>query len=284
MEDKLLHKLSSTLEFMSRAEGRIARIILSDPKRFTQYTLGELAESSGVSQGSIINFSKKYSGGGFPELKLAVAASISSEKKHIFTAVETSDSMKTVLRKTSDGLCKGLDNTVALNASRDLDAACSIIKNARKIEIYGIFRSAVVATDMYYQLIQLGLHANFVSDVLTCAVSASLLDVDSAVIAISSSGQTRDVIDAVKLAKANGAPIVAITAHKDSPLAALADVVLVACPSGDVLSEHANQVRISQLAIVDAIISELRSGIDADGRERYFKVGEILEMHNVKDS
>jgi hypothetical protein len=50
-----------------------------------------------------------------------------------------------------------------------------------------------------------------------------------------------------------------------------------------VISEHANQVRISQLAIVDAIVSELRSRSDADGRERYFKVSEILGMHNVKD-
>ena len=191
--------------------------------------------------------------------------------------------MKTVLRKTSEGICKGLDNTVSLNSSDELEKACSIIMSAKKIEIYGIFRSAVVATDMYYQLIQLGFNANFVSDVLTCAVSASLLSGDCAVVAISSSGQTRDVIDAVKLAKQNGAPIVAVTAHKDSPLASLADVVLIACPAGDVLSEHANQVRISQLAIVDAIVSEMRSKADADGRERYFKVGEILGMHNVKD-
>ena len=283
MENKLLHKLSSTVEFMSSAEGKIARIILSDPERFTKYTLGELSLAAGVSQGSIINFAKKHSGGGFPELKIAVASAIYAERERPFSLVESNDSMKTVLRKTSDGICKGLRNTVELNGSDSLKQACNLILGAKKVEIYGIFRSAVVATDMYYQLIQIGLQANFVSDVLTCAVSASMLDSDSAVVAISSSGQTRDVLDAVKLAKENGVPIVAITAHADSPLASLADVTLVACPAGNVLSEHANQVRASQLAIVDSIVSEIRSTVDSKGKGMYSRVSEILSMHNVRD-
>ena len=283
MESKILHKLSSMMEFMSLTEGKIARIILSDPERFTRYTMGELSQAAGVSQGSIINFSKKFSGGGFPDLKLSVATALSREKEQPFSLIESNDSMKAVLRKTADGICQGLKNTVALNSTEALERACSLMLGARKIEIYGIFRSAVVATDMYYQLIQLGLHANFVGDVLTCAVSASLLGSDSVVVAISSSGQTRDVIDAVRLAKENNVPIVAITAHSDSPLASLADVVLNACPAGNSLSEHANQVRASQLAIVDSIVSVLRSRIDSDGNGRYFKVSEILGLHNVKD-
>ena len=283
MENKLLHRLSSTVEFMSSAESKIARIILADPERFTKYTLGELSRESGVSQGSIINFAKKYVGGGFPDLKLAVATALAKEKEQPFSVVESNDSMRTVLRKTSDGITQALRNTVALNESTSMSCACELILGAKKVEIYGIFRSAVVATDMYYQLIQLGIQSNFVSDVLTCAVSASQLDSDSVAVAISSSGQTRDVIDAVKLAKANGVPIVAITAHTDSPLAALADVVLVACPAGNALSEHANQVRVSQLAIVDAMVSEIRSRLDSDGAGRYFKVSQILGMHSVRD-
>ena len=283
MEKKLLHRLRSTVEFMSTAERKIARVILADPERFTKYSLGELARISGVAQGSIINFSKKYSGGGFPDLKLAVAKALTQEGERPFSTVENRDSMKTVLQKTTDGICQGLKNTVALNDAESLEAACRLILNAKKIEIYGVFRSAVVATDLYYQLIQLGLPANFVSDVLTCAVSASFLDENSLVVAISSSGQTRDVIDAVKLARANGVPVVAITAHKESPLASLADIVLLACPAGNALSENANQVRVSQLAIVDAIVSELRNLTDSDGKRRYFTINEILGMHNVKD-
>ena len=281
--EKLLHKLRSTAEFMSSAELKIAKVILADPERFTKYSLAELARISGVSQGSIINFSKKHAGGGFPDLKLAVARALADDTERPFSTVESSDSMKTVLRKTSEGICQGLRNTVALNDAESLNLACQMIMCAKKIEIYGIFRSAVVATDMYYQLIQLGLPVNFVSDVLTCAVSASLLDEESLVVAISSSGQTRDVIDAVKLARGPGARVVAITAHKESPLATLADVTLLACPAGNALSESSNQVRISQLSIVDSLVSQIRNMTDSDGKNRYFRINAILGMHNVKD-
>ena len=282
MEKKLLHRLRSTLEFMSSAERKIARVILADPERFTKYSLGELARISDVAQGSIINFSKKYCGGGFTDLKLAVAKTIAEEGETPFSTSEGSDSIGAILGNTVTDISLGLENTVALNGELELSRAVDMLLHAKKIEIYGIFRSAVVATDMYYQLIQLGLSANFVSDVLTCAMSASMLDEDSLVVAVSSSGQTQDVIDAVRLAKANGAPILAITAHKESPLARLADVTLIASPSGNSVSTHATEIRASQLAIVDTLCTALRERTEGSDR-RYAKMNEILHSHNVKD-
>ncbi len=282
MENKLLHRLRSTLEFMSTAERKIARVILSDPEKFTKYSLGELARVSGVAQGSIINFSKKYCGGGFPDLKMAVARAIAEQGEIPFGATDDSETVSAILGNTVADIDLALENTVALNGENELSRAVEMLLSAKKIEIYGIFRSAVVATDMYYQLIQLGLPANFVSDVLTCAMSASMLDENSLVVAVSSSGQTQDVIDAVKLAKANGAPILAITAHRESPLARLADVTLIAAPGGSSFSTHATEIRASQLAIVDTLCISLRKKIEGSA-ERYAKMSEILRSHNVKD-
>lgn len=282
MNQKLLHRLRSTLEFMSSAERKIARIILADPEKFIKYSLGELSHIAGVAQGSIINFSKKYSGGGFPNLKMAVAKAVVERGKTPFSPAESADSVSAILSNTVSDISIALENTVALNSEDTLSRAVEMLLAAKKIEIYGIFRSAVVATDIYYQLIQLGLSANFVSDVLTCAMSASMLDENSLAVAISGSGQTQDVIDAVKLAKANGAPILAVTAHRESPLSQLADVTLVAAPSGNSVSTHATEIRASQLAIVDTLCISLRKKIEGSA-ERYTKMSEILRSHNVKD-
>lgn len=282
MEKKLLQRLRSSVEFMSSAERKIAKVILADPERFTKYSLSELARTSGVAQGSIINFSKKYCGGGFPDLKMAVTKAIAEQGEVPFSTTDETDTMSAILNNTAEYISLALKNTAALNGENELQRAVEMLLSAKKIEIYGIFRSAVVATDMYYQLIQLGLSANFVSDVLTCAMSASMLDGDSLAVAVSSSGQTKDVIDAVRLAKANGAPILAITAHRESPLAQLADVTLIASPSGNSVSGHATEIRASQLSLVDTICSALRDKI-SDGDGRYEKMSEILRSHNVKD-
>ena len=282
MERNLLRELKSDLEFMSDVERRIANAILSDPKTFISHSLTNLSKDTGVSQGSVINFANKYVGGGFTSLKLEIASCL-SEREQPFSVVKASDSLKDIFRKTSHDAYDALKNTASVNTDETLHRVAERILQAKKVEIYGVFRSAAVATDFYYQLLQLGVPATFVSDVLTCAVSASMLGEGSLVVAISASGQTQDVIDAVRLAKANGVPIVSITAHKSSPLSKLSDDVLISAPSGNSLSTSATEIRLSQLVITDALCSYLQSRLDADGQKGYFKMNEILKSHNVRD-
>ena len=283
MKKTFLRELRAELDFMSTVEKRIAEVILSDPKGVISYNLSELSEKASVSQGSIINFAGKFSGGGFPTLKMKVAAAIADEDEKPFSNVSGSDTMTDIYTKTADNVYDALKNTAVMNDTDTLEEVCQMILSAKKVEIYGVFRSAVVATDFYYQLLPLGIPASFVSDVLTCAVSASMLGGDSLVIAVSSSGQTQDVIDAVRLAKANGVPVVAITSNRGSPLAGLSDKVLIAAPSGNSLSTSPPEIRMSQLALTDAICSYIRSKLDSDGNKTYFKMNEILSSHNVRD-
>ena len=283
MESKLLRELQSNIEYMSTVERKIAEKILSDPKKATLSSLAELADAADVSQGSIVNFANKFCGSGFSAMKLEIAASLTQSTSQPFSSIDCGDSLDKILQKTTQSIGHALENTSAINDSETLTSAAEMILKAKKVEIYGVFRSAVVATDLYYQVIQLGVPATFVSDVLTCALSASMLDEDSLVVAISGSGETQDVIDAVKLAKENNVSVICITAHKNSHLAKLSDVVLVAAPSGIALSANDNEIRLSQLAITDAICSYIRMKLDNDAKKRYFKFKSILGMHNVRD-
>ena len=279
--NKLLEQLKSNIEYFSNTEEKIAKIILDDPKKFTEYTLGELSEVADVSQGSIVNFAKKFSGGGFPLLKMKVAASFAAQDKK-FSIVELSDGVSDVLKKTCYGINEALEHTVAFNDEEVLLAAAELILKANKIEIYGIYRSAALATDLYYQLLEIGVQASFVSDVLTCATSALMLGEKDLVIAISSSGQTKDVIDAVKIAKEKGVSAICLTGNRNSPLAKLSDVVLVAAASGNSVFSNAKEIRFSQLAVLDALCSFVAGKID-DEEKRYSIVNKILNSHSVKD-
>lgn len=275
MENKIIRELKSNLDYMSGVERKIADLILSDAKKFTAYSLNELSALVGVSQGSVINFANKYAGGGFPALKLAVAACVSTEKE------QSANKDTKTLKSFTGRACTALNNTAALNNEEQLGVVAKKILKAKKVEIYGVYRSAVVATDFYYQLLQMGIPANFVSDVLTCAVSASLLDKNSLVIAISSSGETKDVIDAVKLAKGNGVPVVCITGNKNSPLAKLSDDVLVAAPSGEQVYDNNTEIRLSQLLLTDALCEYIVKSSKERG-ESFKLMYKILNSHSVE--
>ncbi|MBE6672752.1 MAG: MurR/RpiR family transcriptional regulator [Ruminococcaceae bacterium] len=283
MEDRILEQLKANNSFLSPVERMISDTILADPMRFTRYSLGELAEKIGVSQGSIINFSHKFADGGFPTLKLRVAACLSDYKEQTFHVAERSDGVGTVLVKNNENLMTALRNIEAVNNEETLLSVVNRILGAKKVEIYGVYRSALVATDFCYQLLQLGVSASVVSDVFTCAVSASMLTADSLVIAVSASGQTKDILDAVKLAKGNGVPVVCLTGNPHSPLVKLSDDVLIATCAGNSLSSQLSEMRISQLALTDAICAYLQNILDENGKKYFFKLDTILNSHNVYD-
>ena len=283
MNKNVLQNIKISFESMSQVERKIASEMISDPKKFTTYSLSELSEIAQVSQGSIINFANKYGSGGFPALKLEIAASIAQEQNKMFSKATAGESLIESLRDTAGNISDALTNTIEANSEESLKKAAEMILNAKKVEIYGVFRSAAVATDFYYQLLQIGIPATFVGDVLTCAISASMLNSESIVVAISSLGQTQEVVNAVEVAKKNGVPIISITSNINSPLASLSDVTLNSSPSGNSLTAKNSEIRISQLAITDAICAYLRDKIDSDGHNSYFKMKELLKLLNIKD-
>lgn len=282
MENKILKKLKTNFEFMSKVEKKITEVILENPERFIEYSLTKISEKAEVAQGSVINFAHKYANGGFPALKMQIAACLVDGQYQTFNCVDQPDGFKEIVDKTNENIVTALQNTAALNNEMTLKKVADKILSVKKVEIYGIFRSAVVATDFYYQLLQLGIKVSFVADVLTCAVSASMLDSNCLFFAISGTGQTKDVIDAVKIARNNGVFVVSLTSFKDSTLARLSDEVIIASPSGNSIGNSSTEVRFSQLAITDALCFYIRNKIDKSGGH-YFKMNDILNLHHVND-
>ena len=283
MKENILEEIRSNMSFLRKAEQKIANVILFDPQSFVSLSIGDLSEKAKVSHGSIINFSNKFAAGGFPILKMRVAASLSDYRKPPFSAVDQKDGVKDVMKKNMNDYSAALKSTLSLNDEPTLSRVADRILHAKKVEIYGVYRSAVVATDFYYQLLMLGIPVSFVGDALSCAISASMLEADCLFIAVSSSGKTKDVLDAVKAAKANGVSVVALTSGTESPLAKLSDEVLVAASSGNTLSGGDNEVRLSQLSLIDALCAYLINRVSDDGEKRFLGLRRILELHSVND-
>lgn len=282
MQD-VFKEIKGAYEYLSRVEKALANIILESPEKFINCSMARLSEELGISQGSINNFSKKFSSGGFSALKLKVAQSLPVLKKESFTAVSFGESAKSAMETRIKDTLAAFENTLSLNSEESLKSAAEKIMNAKKIDIYGIFGSAIVAKDLCLRLIQLSIPATYVDDVLMCAVSASMLQEGSLVIAVSCSGATKDIIDAVKIAKKNGVSTLAITAGSFSPLSKLCDNTLMSAPSGKSVSDRADEVRLSQLLIVDTLCSYIRSRQQDLGEKHYYKLSDILNLHSIDD-
>lgn len=276
-------QLKMDYEYLTRVERSIADLILSNPTRFISCSMAELSQVAEVSQGSINNFAKKYSSGGFAALKLRVAGCIPEYEDRPFTVVDKACGVKGVMELKVQGAAAAFRNAWEVNDETVLKRTADRIMAASKVELYGVFQSAIVAKDFCYALIQLGIPAAFVEDSLMSAVSASMLDRSALVIAVSSTGQTKEVIDTVAIAKSNGVPVVCLTSNKSSRLAQMADEVLLATSSGMSISDRADEIRMTELLLVDTLCSYIRSVIDTEGKKHYYKLKDIISSHSIKD-
>ena len=283
MKNNIFSELNSAYNFLTKSEKKIANFLLSNPDKFITLSTARLAEEVNVSQGSINNFSKKFSSGGFSSLKLKIASCLSKNSNTPFTILDNSSTVKDALEMKLKENSAAFRNTLEINDEKTLSDVVDKILKAKKIEIYGVFHSGIAAKDFCFQLIQLGFPATFIEDTLLCAVSASMLDSDSLVIAVSSTGKTKEILDAAEIAKARNVPIVSITCNKFSPLAKLSDSVLLTASSGIALSEQANEIRLSQLFITDAICSYIRTVSEKSTKETYYKLQKIISSHSITD-
>ena len=204
-------------------------------------------------------------------------------KESSFDVASAGDSIRDVMSLSMEHLNRAFRLTRDINSEETLRKVAQMIMRAKKIEIYGIFQSGIVANDCYHQMLQLGLPVNFVTDVLMCPVSATMLDQDSLVIAISSSGKTKDIYETVKIAKENQVPCICITRNINGPIAELSDEVLAIAIGDEVLGRTASTVRMCEYYLIDAICSHIRYQMDANGKTQYFKLSKILNSHNMEE-
>ena len=132
MENNLISYLKTNINYLTAVERRIAQIIVDTPDKFITYTMLDLAQYADVSQGSIINFSKKFAGGGFPELKLMIAANL----KHYSTLITDSEplSKDDILSKTISAQNAAYLLTSGANSEETLARVAEKILNAKKVE------------------------------------------------------------------------------------------------------------------------------------------------------
>ena len=278
----LLYKIEGQMGQYSKTDRKIAEVILVDPRAAVEYTMEQLAQKAGVSQGSIHNFSTRLCGGGFAKLKILLAQEVGEYQPAETDLVGAQDSVADVLDKVIEEMIGAYRQTAAMNAPETMSRVAQMLLKAKRIEIYGIYTSGIVAEEFYHRLLVLGLPAVYVTDGLMCPVSATMLDKECLAIAVSTSGQTKDICDALQMAKENGAPRVCITANPRGPVAALCDEVLQVPANPSVTKNRPDVARPSAVLLAETLCAYIRQQENGQ-RKQYDRLSGILNSHSIKE-
>ena len=118
------------------------------------------------------------------------------------------------------------------------EAMVDAIRGASRVFVVALGRSGMLARMFAMRLMQIGLTAHVVGDVTTPAIAAGDL-----LIAISGSGRTETVVAMARKARGFGAGVLAITSSAATPLAELANGVVV-LRAGSVKSDVSTPTRL----------------------------------------
>ncbi|MGE7078977.1 MurR/RpiR family transcriptional regulator, partial [Staphylococcus capitis] len=135
-----------------------------------------------------------------------------------------------------------------------VEAAVAAVAAARRIDVYGVGASNLVAQDLAQKLLRIGLIAHAHADPHLAITNATQLHSGDVALAITHSGRTTDVIEPLRAAFERGATTIAITGRPDGEIAQYADLVLTTSTARESeLRPAAMSSRTSQLLVVDCL-------------------------------
>lgn len=207
---------------LAQSDKKLANFILTQPDHTRHLSSQQLAAEAGVSQSSVVKFAQKLGFKGFPALKLALSEALASNPNPHSVPVHNQIRGDDPLRLVGEKLIN--DNVAAMHASLDVNTedklleSVALLRNARRIIVTGIGASGLVARNFSWKLMKIGLNAVAEQDMHALLAVVQAMDPDSLLVAISYSGERREINLAADEALQVGGKILAITGFSPNAL------------------------------------------------------------------
>lgn len=240
---QVIAMIKTSYPSFTRSEKKAADFVLSRPAEVGSITLQDMSRKLGIGEATVVRFCQKLGLAGFQELRFQL--SVESN------AVDDSTC------EGGEGIKRSLIDNIEMTSSMvDADVTnhvIDLIASAREVLFYGIGTSGLSAAMGEMRLMRFGKHVRSVRDPHMQNVLSSLCNDQTLIVAMSVSGETKDLIESVGLAKSAGAGIVAITNYVSSTLAKLADVTLLSYGKTDLINAGTFSSVVSQMYLLDLI-------------------------------
>lgn len=281
LANALLH-IRGTYPALRPSEKRVAQVILSDPREAVHYSITQLAEKAEVSDATVVKFCKRLGYKGYQEFKIMLAQDVAAKPQLIHGEVEPGNDVQTIKEKIFQANISALQETAQVLETEALERAVQALANAGEIHFYGVGASGIVALDAEQKFSRIGLRTSaFLDTHLQIARAVHLREGDVAV-CLSFSGETVEIVEALRAAKQAGALTIAITSFSGSTLAREADVLLLTSTQQNLFRSGAIASRLTQLSTIDVLFIAVALVDHERAQEAIEKTRAILSQRRLE--
>jgi DNA-binding MurR/RpiR family transcriptional regulator len=285
--DGVLLAVRARLPEFTGALQRVAEQVLADPAAASRATIVELAERSGTSPATVTRFCRALGFEGYAGLRLAIAAETGRARAAGWTVdigreIEPGDPLEKVLEQIMAADTRAMHDTAGLLNLVEVERAADAIARSTRVNIFGASGSALVGEEMQFSLHRIGVAAWAWTDLHNGLASAALSRPGDVALGISHSGQTRETIEMLAEAGGNGATTVALTSFPRSPLAELADVVLLTATQATTFRPDALSARHPQLVVLDLLYIAVAQRTHARAHAAFQRTAQAVDGHKAR--
>jgi DNA-binding MurR/RpiR family transcriptional regulator len=260
-------RIRSLLPSLVPAEQNVAQVLLGRAADAADLSSQQVAELAGTSRATVVRASQSLGFSGYQQLRvllardaaLAIRRQAGRAEAGVDLGQQGLDGVAHATYRRFDQVRDSADQMTALLTPDRIEDAVHRLADAGRILVVGHGLSRSLAIDAAARLVRLGLVVDQLTDRIDQLIVTRLLDRRDVVLIISGSGSHTDSLAVAREARASGAQLIVVTAFARSPIAELADVLLiVGMPNSSFISELTDTTRIPQVILVEGLMASLR--------------------------
>ncbi len=221
----MLKQVAKARHSLTKAELRVAEIVLKQPEDVITMTMVDLKKIADVSDPTIVRFCRRFECSGYQEFKVRLAQGLSPEPPFTHRPIGLGDSVADAVEKILTNSINAIKRFASDVDPAAVEAAADRLLGARGVFLLSLGISDTLAFDAEHKLFRLGLHCRTVFGDQRQMLLAPTLRSDEAAVFFSHSGATRALVTVATMARSNGVATIAITAPH-SHLARACDITI----------------------------------------------------------
>jgi DNA-binding MurR/RpiR family transcriptional regulator len=280
----IITRLQAMTQDGSKSDRRLAALVLSDLDFASKAAISDIASRAGVSEPTVTRFCRSLGCEGVRDFKFWLAQALAVGGVYLNPEPLNRDirEQRVASAVTGAAIAAIERASAALDMGTLLAVGERLAISAQILCIGSGGTSSMLATELQNRLFRLGLSVVAQVDGELQRMYAAVAGPQTTVVAFSTSGFARSVVEAVSLARQYGAHTVAITAP-DSALANAAETLIAFQPVEDGNIYKPTSSRFALLAILDMIATATAESRDTKVLESLRRIKQSLNTLKIDD-
>ena len=282
IRNNILGRIKSVLDDLPNSERKIGEYILKNPEETIKMTTAQLGIAADSNSTAVIRLCNRIGVNGFTKLKVNLSAEIVSVDESGYAEIEAEEKISTIKSKLLANAFKSMEETISLMNEFDSERVVELIEAASIVYVYGVGNSRIIAENMVQKWSKVGKVFICPTDNHQLVSMLGAAPKNALFFGISNSGETREIVELIKLAKKNSIKTVGLTQFGQNSLANKADYTIQTVKTIETDNQFISSSLHAQLIAIDVLFYAFLSKNYITSTERIKQSREEMDQYKKR--